>query len=150
MHAGSIRREGTVADLTEGSVSTIRFVPPGAVDDIPIPLSRTENGLAVIETRQVQRDVTVLMAWAAANGYLLGRFTVRESGLDDIFRALRRHEGAERRERHRRHPNSREMLLRNRLVAGCAILLPLAFGVFLYISRDTQKAGGASPPCRPC
>lgn len=36
-----------------------------------------------------------------------------------------------------------KMLLRNRLVTGCAILLPLAFGVFLFISRDTQKPGGA-------
>jgi ABC-2 type transport system permease protein len=36
-----------------------------------------------------------------------------------------------------------KMLLRNRLVAGCALLLPLAFGVLLFMSRDTQKAGGA-------
>lgn len=34
------------------------------------------------------------------------------------------------------------MLLRNRLVLGCAILLPLAFGVFLFASRDTHKPGG--------
>lgn len=36
-----------------------------------------------------------------------------------------------------------KMLLRNRLVAGCALLLPLAFGVFLFVGRDTEKAGGA-------
>ncbi|ACU70815.1 ABC transporter related [Catenulispora acidiphila DSM 44928] len=94
MHAGSIRREGTVAELTEGGVSTIRFVPPGAVSDIPIPLARTENGLAVIETRQVQQDVTALMTWAAEHDHRLARFTVRESGLDDIFRSLR-HEAPE-------------------------------------------------------
>ncbi|MBS2536059.1 ABC transporter permease [Catenulispora sp. NF23] len=35
------------------------------------------------------------------------------------------------------------MLLRNRLVSGCAILLPLAFGLLLYASRDTHKPGGA-------
>ena len=89
MHAGSIRHEGTVADLTRGGVGTIRFVPPGAVSDIPVPVSGTENGLAVIETRQVQRDVTVLMAWAAEHAVSLERFTVREPGLDDVFRTLR-------------------------------------------------------------
>lgn len=36
-----------------------------------------------------------------------------------------------------------KMLARNRVVAGCALLFPLAFGAFLYISRDTDKAGGA-------
>ena len=34
------------------------------------------------------------------------------------------------------------MLLRNRLVSGCAILLPLALGLILYASRDTHKPGG--------
>lgn len=36
-----------------------------------------------------------------------------------------------------------KMLLRNRLVSGCAILLPLAFGVFLLASRDTHRPAGA-------
>ena len=88
MHAGSIRRQGTLADLTEGGLSTIRFVPPGALDDIPIPLAGTQNGLAVIETTDAQRDVAALLAWAAGHGHPLRRLTVRESGLDDIFRAL--------------------------------------------------------------
>jgi ABC-2 type transport system permease protein len=35
------------------------------------------------------------------------------------------------------------LLARNRLVAGCALLFPLAFGTVLYLSRNTQK-GGAS------
>ncbi|HTJ69445.1 MAG TPA: ABC transporter ATP-binding protein [Actinospica sp.] len=88
MHAGNLRREGTVADLTANSVTTIRFVPPSAVDDIPIPVSGTENGLVVIRTRTVQRDVRTLNAWADAHGYELARFSVHESGLDEVFRAL--------------------------------------------------------------
>ena len=95
MYAGALHREGTVADLTANSVTTIRFVPPGAVDDIPIPVSGTENGLVVIRTRTVQRDVRTLMAWADAHGYELARFAVHESGLDEVFRAL----GSERRTR---------------------------------------------------
>jgi ABC-2 type transport system ATP-binding protein len=88
MHAGTLRRDGTVADLTANSATTVRFVPPGAVDDIPIPVSGTENGLAVIRTRTVQRDVTTLMAWADAHGHELARFSVQEPGLDEVFRAL--------------------------------------------------------------
>ena len=88
MHAGSLRREGTVADLTANSVTTIRFVPPGAVDDIPIPVSGTENGLVVIRTRTARRDVRTLTAWADAHGHELARFSVHESGLDEVFRAL--------------------------------------------------------------
>ncbi|WP_084315883.1 ABC transporter ATP-binding protein [Actinospica robiniae] len=88
MHAGTLHREGTVSDLTANSVTTIRFVPPCAVDDIPIPVSGTENGLVVIRTRTVQRDVRTLTAWADAHDYELARFAVHESGLDDVFRAL--------------------------------------------------------------
>jgi len=88
MHAGTLQREGTVADLAAGGLTTIRFVPPGAVDDIPIPVSGTENGLVVIRTRTAQRDVQTLMAWADAHGYELARFAVHESGLDEVFRAL--------------------------------------------------------------
>ena len=36
-----------------------------------------------------------------------------------------------------------KMILRNRLVSGCAILLPLAFGLILYASRDTDRPDGA-------
>jgi ABC-2 type transport system ATP-binding protein len=88
MYAGALHREGTVAELTANSVTTIRFVPPGAVDDIPVPVSGTENGLVVIRTRAAQRDVRTLMAWADARGYELARFGVHESGLDEVFRAL--------------------------------------------------------------
>ncbi|GAA2023573.1 ABC transporter permease [Catenulispora yoronensis] len=35
-----------------------------------------------------------------------------------------------------------KMLLRNRLVTSCAILFPLAFGVFLFASRDPHKPSG--------
>ncbi|MEY9890477.1 ABC-2 type transport system ATP-binding protein [Catenulispora sp. MAP12-49] len=88
MHGGTLRRQGTVAELTAGGTTTVRFVPPGAVADIPVPVAGTENGLAVIRTRAVQRDVTTLMLWAAENGHELMRFSVRESGLDDIFHAI--------------------------------------------------------------
>jgi ABC-2 type transport system permease protein len=35
------------------------------------------------------------------------------------------------------------MLARNRVVAGGALLYPLAFGTFLYLSRNTHKGGGS-------
>jgi len=90
MHRGTLRREGTVADLTAGATTTIRFVVPGAVDDLPLPVSRTENGLAVVETHDPQRDVGRLLAWADQGGHALERFSAHESGLDDVFRSLSR------------------------------------------------------------
>lgn len=35
------------------------------------------------------------------------------------------------------------LLIRNRLVAGCAILLPVVFGAALYLDRDTHVGGGS-------
>lgn len=90
MHAGRIRREGTVADLTAGTTTSIRFVAPGPLDELPVRPTRTENDLVVVETDDAQRDVTALMTWAAAADLTLARFTVHESGLDDVFRDLGR------------------------------------------------------------
>jgi ABC-2 type transport system permease protein len=35
------------------------------------------------------------------------------------------------------------MLVRNRVVAGGALLFPLVFGAFLYLTRDAHKGGGS-------
>jgi ABC-2 type transport system ATP-binding protein len=90
MHRGTLRREGTVADLTSGTTTSVRFAAPGALDDLPLPVARTENGLVVVETDDAQRDVAVLLAWAAASGVVLERFSTHESGLDEVFRSLSR------------------------------------------------------------
>jgi ABC-2 type transport system ATP-binding protein len=90
MHRGRIRREGTVADLTAGSTTSIRFVAPGPLDGLPLEVARTENDLVVIETDDAQRDLGALLGWAADADRPLARLTVHESGLDDVFRDLSR------------------------------------------------------------
>ena len=90
MHAGTIRREGTVADLTAGSTTSIRFVAPGPLDELPLRVARTENDLVVVETDSPQRDLTRLMTWAAEADRRLERLTVHQSGLDEVFRELSR------------------------------------------------------------
>jgi ABC-2 type transport system ATP-binding protein len=90
MHAGTIRREGTIADLTAGSTTSIRFVAPRPIDELPLRVTRTENDLVVVETDDPQRDVTALMTWAADADLTLARLSVHESGLDDVFRDLSR------------------------------------------------------------
>ena len=90
MHRGTLRREGTIADLTAGSTTSIRFVSPVAVAELPLPVSGTENGLVVVTTTDPQRDVAALLAWAAEHGHRLDRFGTHESGIDDVFRALSR------------------------------------------------------------
>ena len=88
MHRGSLRREGTVAELTSGATTTIRFVAPCPLDDLPLPRLGTENGLAVVPTDDAQRDAAILLAWAAEHGHALDRFSAHETGLDDVFRSL--------------------------------------------------------------
>ncbi|WP_423919508.1 ABC transporter ATP-binding protein [Frigoribacterium sp. 2-23] len=88
MHRGSIRREGTVAELTAGATTTIRFVSPCPLDELPLAAAGTENGLAVIPTDDPQRDASVLLTWASERGFALDRFSTHETGLDDVFRLL--------------------------------------------------------------
>ena len=88
MHDGTIRREGTVAELSGGRGASIAFVPPVPLDELPLPVARTENDLVVVETGDLQGDVGLLMHWAGERGLVLDRFATRTRGLDDVFREL--------------------------------------------------------------
>jgi len=88
MHDGSIRREGTVAELSGGQGASIAFVPPVPLDELPLPVARTENDLVVVETDDVQGDAGLLLRWAGERGLVLERFATRTRGLDDVFREL--------------------------------------------------------------
>lgn len=90
MHQGVLQREGTLAELNAGTVTTLRFTVPGAWADLPLAVTRTENGLAVVESDDPQRDITTLFTWAAQHGHRIDRFSAQQAGLDDIFRSLSR------------------------------------------------------------
>lgn len=89
MHEGVLNREGTMSDLVAGHPSRISFIaPPGLT--IPIPISETVNQLSVIETEDLQRDLTILLRWADDTGVRLDQLSANPSSLDDLFRSITR------------------------------------------------------------
>jgi ABC-2 type transport system ATP-binding protein len=87
LHKGELRREGTLAELLTGLSSGIEFLAPRGVP-LPLTVTSTVNGLARVETTDVQRDMAVLLRWADRGGYRLERLSTTTSTLDDVFRAL--------------------------------------------------------------
>lgn len=88
MHRGTLRQQGTVAELTQNLPASIRFsLPPGA----PIPPLRSEpvsDRAYVIRTFQLQHELTELLTWADANAVELLGLSAAPTGLDDVFRTL--------------------------------------------------------------
>jgi ABC-2 type transport system ATP-binding protein len=87
MHDGRLVREGTIAQLVAGEPARIRFVAPTGVD-LPLPVTRVEARTNVIETDDLQRDLTLLLQWAHRDGHRLDDLSATPSGLDDVFRRL--------------------------------------------------------------
>jgi ABC-2 type transport system ATP-binding protein len=87
MHKGKLEREGTLAELVENELSHIAFVAPAGVE-LPLAIASTANGLARIDSTDLQRDLTTLLAWADAAGHRLERLSATSSSLDDVFRSL--------------------------------------------------------------
>ena len=87
MHRGTLHREGSLAELVAGEPSSIRFVAPvGAT--LPLAVTATANGLSIVETDDLQRDLTVLLAWADRGQHRLDQLSASTSTLDDLFRNL--------------------------------------------------------------
>lgn len=90
MHEGLIQLEGTVAELTAALPSTIRFTRPDTLETLPLDARVTEAGAVVIETRQLQRDLMVLLRWAEEHRVDLPDLAAGPTSLDDVFRTLNR------------------------------------------------------------
>jgi ABC-2 type transport system ATP-binding protein len=89
MHEGVLNREGTMRELVAGHPSRLSFVvPPGAA--LPLAVTETVNQLAVIETDDLQRDLTILLRWADDTGVRLDQLSANPSSLDDLFRSVTR------------------------------------------------------------
>lgn len=87
MHGGRLVREGTVAELVAAEPARIRFVAPQAVD-LPLAVTRLDGRVSVVETDDLQRDLTALLTWAERHGHRLDELAATASGLDDVFRRL--------------------------------------------------------------
>ena len=88
MHAGTLRRQGTVAELTRALPATIRFtLPPGAATP-PRHSAPVSGSTWVIETFAMQGDLTQLLDWADDHAVPLLGLTAAPTRLDDVFRAV--------------------------------------------------------------
>lgn len=86
MHEGTLRREGTVGELTQTLPSVISFaLPPGAPEP---PLVGALNGAFHVETYNLQADLYRLLGWAHDTEVELRELTAGPTRLDDVFRAL--------------------------------------------------------------
>jgi ABC-2 type transport system ATP-binding protein len=83
LHEGTLRREGTVAELVRALPSVISFVlPPGAPQP---PIVGALNGAFHVETFHLQLDLHRLLVWAHDNAVDLLQLRAAPPRLDDVF-----------------------------------------------------------------
>ncbi|CAN5540634.1 ABC transporter ATP-binding protein [soil metagenome] len=87
MHRGELVREGSIAELVAGELSHIRFVSPAGLVP-PLAVTSTENGVSIVDTDDLQRDLHSLLAWADRENVRLDQLAATSSNLDDVFRTL--------------------------------------------------------------
>jgi ABC-2 type transport system ATP-binding protein len=86
MHEGTLRRAGTVAELTRTLPAKITFaLPPGSPEP---PTVGAVNGAFHVETLHLQSDLYRLLDWAHRAGVELQELEAGPTSLDDVFRAL--------------------------------------------------------------
>lgn len=88
MHRGTLRRHGTVAELTQDLPATIRFSLAPGTPHPPLHTELASGRSHVIHTFQLQHDLTALLDWANANSVELAGLSAAPTSLDDVFRSL--------------------------------------------------------------
>lgn len=87
MHAGRMRSEGTVHDITSMLPARISFgLPVGAT--APTEAEQTPDGGFVIRTMQLQTTLHSLLGWAAHTGVELRSLEAGSPRLDDVLRSI--------------------------------------------------------------
>jgi ABC-2 type transport system ATP-binding protein len=88
MHAGALRREGTVAELTRSLPASIRFSLPQGVTTPPMYSAPVSGSTYVVETFAMQADLKRLLDWADDHAVELIGLSAAPTRLDDVFRAV--------------------------------------------------------------
>jgi len=84
LHEGTLRREGTVAELMRSLPSVISFaLPPGAPEP---PIVGALNGAFHVETFNLQLDLHRLLVWAHDHSVQLLQLRADPPRLDDVLR----------------------------------------------------------------
>jgi ABC-2 type transport system ATP-binding protein len=88
MHAGTLRREGTVAELTRALPASIRFSLPRGVATPPMHSAPVSGSTYAVETFTMQADLKRLLDWADDHAVELIGLSAAPTRLDDVFRAV--------------------------------------------------------------
>jgi ABC-2 type transport system ATP-binding protein len=88
MHRGTLRREGTVSELTRTLPASIRFSLPPNAPAPPVRSAQVPDRSYLIETFDLQTDLKQLLDWADAHAVELLGLSAAPTRLDDVFRAL--------------------------------------------------------------
>jgi ABC-2 type transport system ATP-binding protein len=88
MHQGTLRREGTVAELTQSLPGVIRFSVPRPAPTPPFQAVREHDGTFRIETFALPKDLKAILLWAEDRGVDLLGLSAGPTRLDDVFRAI--------------------------------------------------------------
>ena len=88
MHRGTLRREGTVSELTRTLPASIRFSLPPNAPAPPVRSAQVPDRSYLIETFDLQTDLKQLLDWADAHAVELIGLSAAPTRLDDVFRAL--------------------------------------------------------------
>jgi ABC-2 type transport system ATP-binding protein len=88
MHTGRIVAVGSPEEVVRALPARITFRTPDGAPSLPELPSATltvEDGRATYQTRQLQSDVTHLLAWANSNRLTLPGLSARSASLEDLF-----------------------------------------------------------------
>jgi ABC-2 type transport system ATP-binding protein len=88
MHRGTLRQQGTVAELTRNLPASIRFALPLDAPTLPLRSETASGRSHIIHTLQLQADLTQLLVWADANDVELLGLSAAPTTLDDVFRSI--------------------------------------------------------------
>ncbi|WP_345071572.1 ABC transporter ATP-binding protein [Phytohabitans flavus] len=88
MHRGTLRREGTVSELTRTLPASITFSLPPNAPEPPVRSARMPDRAYLIETFDLQADLKKLLDWADFHAVELVGLSAAPTRLDDVFRAL--------------------------------------------------------------
>jgi len=83
--------EGTPSELIANEMAgLIRFTLPDGIvlDELPLPGASAEGSMAVLQTVDPVRDLSVLTAWALDRGVVLPDLTVVRPTLEDVYLRL--------------------------------------------------------------
>lgn len=88
MHEGSLRAQGTVAELTGALPSSIRFSLAPTAPAPPLRSAEVSGRSYLIETFELQADLKRLLDWSDAHAVELIGLSAAPTRLDDVFRSL--------------------------------------------------------------